>query len=521
MMVGCLVVRKTTSDVEELSEEERSCNDNQASIPVSQLGTGNEYQSSSKRVMFNTPDDLLNRVAQFVGVLTALAGEAYGIWCTVIAFKGGPMPLTGWWLPGGFLYGLFWLFIIDPLVMTVCYWAGIALTMPFIFIASLGKLKSRRWLPAAAAVIILSVIVIIAIGTRQRVELDTLREEQAGIVIGYPKGWKHIAAKPVISGGPDYVIAFSPMEFEDYPGIYLIMLKTEGRLSHAELWGILEDWIDSAESGFGGVTRKVKILRTWGDLRVGGEPAVAASCKGEDTVLGEAFGIIMVTATPKHLYIITWASRPEDKSEMQTIFHAMIRTIQFIPSSLNTSASPTVTAAPKAEMTHHFTATPSVVDTVTSTPTSTSTPKHTETPLPPTTANIGIASLTSTPAPLIRVTINKYTYEQWGRPAGMDDPEKGCGNFDDSRPVRVLTVDLHIENVSRQDMKDWSAYFVNPDDDYLYVCYHPYDGKVFPIIPARESRDVAFKVFFEIDDSVAYGFVYDDVVGASALLTFP
>ena len=104
----------------------------------------------------------------------------------------------------------------------------------------------------------------------------------------------------------------------------------------------------------------------------------------------------------------------------------------------------------------------------------------------------------------------------------MTDPNKTCGDFDDMHPVRVLSVDLHIENQSNRDMRDWYAYFVNPNGDWLYVCYHAYDesGR-FPMIPAGDSRDVAFKVFFEQSDSVDYGFVLDGVVGSSAHVTFP
>lgn len=104
----------------------------------------------------------------------------------------------------------------------------------------------------------------------------------------------------------------------------------------------------------------------------------------------------------------------------------------------------------------------------------------------------------------------------------MTDPSRGCGEFDDRHPVRVLSVDLHIENESTEDMVDWYTYFANPNGDWHYVCYHAYDqGGLFPTVPAGKARDVAFKVFFELGDSVAYGIVLDKVVGSSERLSFP
>jgi len=43
----------------------------------------------------------------------------YGLWATVIAFIGGTLPIVGISLRDGLGTGLFWLFIVEPILMTV------------------------------------------------------------------------------------------------------------------------------------------------------------------------------------------------------------------------------------------------------------------------------------------------------------------------------------------------------------------------------------------------------------------
>ena len=59
---------------------------------------------------------ILFALAIFAGY-TAVLG--YGFWCMVIAFSGGTIPLLGWKLDGGFWTGLFWMFVISPLIMGI------------------------------------------------------------------------------------------------------------------------------------------------------------------------------------------------------------------------------------------------------------------------------------------------------------------------------------------------------------------------------------------------------------------
>jgi hypothetical protein len=72
-----------------------------------------------------------------------LAGAAigiFGLWCTVIAFIGGTLPLLDVHLNGGLLPGLIFLFIGEPLVTTLAYWAVMIVLLP---LAALTARSSR------------------------------------------------------------------------------------------------------------------------------------------------------------------------------------------------------------------------------------------------------------------------------------------------------------------------------------------------------------------------------------------
>jgi S1-C subfamily serine protease len=130
---------------------------------------------------------------------------------------------------------------------------------------------------------------------------------------------------------------------------------------------------------------------------------------------------------------------------------------------------------------------------------------------------------TSTPPPpkagAITVAIQKYDYSQWDRPEGMDDPNKTCGNFNNSRPVKKLTASLHIENKSSQAMTDWWGYFYKPNGQEAYACYQGYS--TFPDIPAGKGLDMIFAVYIEPNETISYGVIVDEIVGTSNRLSFP
>jgi S1-C subfamily serine protease len=130
---------------------------------------------------------------------------------------------------------------------------------------------------------------------------------------------------------------------------------------------------------------------------------------------------------------------------------------------------------------------------------------------------------TATPVPPlaggITVAIQKYDYSQWGRPEGMDDPNKSCGNFNNGRPVKKLTASLRVENKSGQAMNDWWGYFYKANGQAAYTCYQ--GDSVFPSVPAGKGLDMTFVVYIEPNETVSYGMVVDEIVGTSNRLSFP
>lgn len=70
-------------------------------------------------------------VASAVGFAS---GGAFGIlscWWTFVAFFGGTMPLIGLKTSGGLLFGLFWLCVIQPALITAFF--GVLSAIAFLF----------------------------------------------------------------------------------------------------------------------------------------------------------------------------------------------------------------------------------------------------------------------------------------------------------------------------------------------------------------------------------------------------
>lgn len=82
----------------------------------------------------------IHPIAKLLTYIIAGAFGLFGLWCTVIAFVGGTIPIIGWELSGGLLSGLLWLFIADPILMTVGYWVGMIVVIPVhLLISWLGE----------------------------------------------------------------------------------------------------------------------------------------------------------------------------------------------------------------------------------------------------------------------------------------------------------------------------------------------------------------------------------------------
>lgn len=89
-------------------------------------------------------DDERHPVVTAVTTLTAIAAAVLSGWYTVVAFVGGTMPIIGFETDGGFFYGLFWLFFVDPIVITVAWWVSLLILSPFLAGASALDAWRRR-----------------------------------------------------------------------------------------------------------------------------------------------------------------------------------------------------------------------------------------------------------------------------------------------------------------------------------------------------------------------------------------
>ena len=74
-------------------------------------------------------DELHPLVGAVVGLIAFTCG-AFSLWCTVVAFAGGTLPLLGWNMKGSVADGVLWLFIATPILSTLGYWAAVIITMP-------------------------------------------------------------------------------------------------------------------------------------------------------------------------------------------------------------------------------------------------------------------------------------------------------------------------------------------------------------------------------------------------------
>lgn len=70
-------------------------------------------------------------------VLTALASQAWGLWCTVIAFVGGTMPIIGVEVENGSLIGgLAMLLIGMPILLGIARLAAMVVLVPLVMLTT-------------------------------------------------------------------------------------------------------------------------------------------------------------------------------------------------------------------------------------------------------------------------------------------------------------------------------------------------------------------------------------------------
>jgi len=71
---------------------------------------------------------------QIIGGVLGLATAVWMTWCTVIAFIGGTMPIIGWEVEGGFGFGLLFLVVLQPILLTLAYWAFMLVMIPLMLL---------------------------------------------------------------------------------------------------------------------------------------------------------------------------------------------------------------------------------------------------------------------------------------------------------------------------------------------------------------------------------------------------
>lgn len=73
---------------------------------------------------------------QVLIMLTATAASLWGLWCVVIGFTGGTLPLLGIHIDGGLITGALMLFIGEPILATLAYWAAGLVFLPLIHLTT-------------------------------------------------------------------------------------------------------------------------------------------------------------------------------------------------------------------------------------------------------------------------------------------------------------------------------------------------------------------------------------------------
>lgn len=91
-------------------------------------------------------DRNLNAVSLIFGIPLAIALFIWAGWITVTAFIGGQAPFFFIDFEGvNPIRGLFWLIIVDPLVLTVAYWIFMLVMLPIgALAAGIGKATDRK-----------------------------------------------------------------------------------------------------------------------------------------------------------------------------------------------------------------------------------------------------------------------------------------------------------------------------------------------------------------------------------------
>ena len=119
----------------------------------------------------------------------------------------------------------------------------------------------------------------------------------------------------------------------------------------------------------------------------------------------------------------------------------------------------------------------------------------------------------------IVISLYRSGYAQWGRPAGMDDPRKGCQGFDDGRPVWQFQAVLKVTNNTKTPMQRWAPLAQTRSGKLAFGCALAYDKS--PQLAPGTSGDITVEYYIEKGDAIASLFVFDLDQGRSNRLQTP
>lgn len=75
-------------------------------------------------------DDDLHPVVKVIVAASAIGSGLIASVATVVAFRGGTVPVLGWETEGGVIEGMFAMAVGFPMITMVGYWLGLIVAMP-------------------------------------------------------------------------------------------------------------------------------------------------------------------------------------------------------------------------------------------------------------------------------------------------------------------------------------------------------------------------------------------------------
>jgi hypothetical protein len=86
-----------------------------------------------------------NALMLMIGIPLSILLMIWTVWITLTAFTGGQAPFFFLEFDGfNLIRGLFWLIIVDPIVLTVAYWIFMLLMLPLIGLAAGASALANR-----------------------------------------------------------------------------------------------------------------------------------------------------------------------------------------------------------------------------------------------------------------------------------------------------------------------------------------------------------------------------------------